>query len=109
MTLFRNVCAHGERLFSNNIAQMEFPDTLLHRKMGLPKNGIQYTVGKKDYFGLVIALRYMLPQQDFLTYKRELKKLIDLYCRKSQRLSKQDLLTQMGMPVNWESITRYKL
>ena len=109
MTLFRNVCAHGERLFSHNIAQMEFPDTSLHKKMNLPKKGIQYAVGKKDYFGLIIALRYMLSRQDFLTYKRELKKLIDSYCKKSQRLSKNDLLKQMGMPKNWETITRYKL
>lgn len=109
LTLFRNVCAHNERLFCHRIAQMEFPDTAIHKKMKLPKKGVQYAIGKKDYFGLIIALRYMLSKQDFMTYKRELKKLIDLYCRKSQRLSKQDLLKQMGMPANWETITRYKL
>ncbi len=109
LTLFRNVCAHNERLFSFRLIKVEFPDTPLHKKMNLPKKGSQYLIGKKDYFGLVIALRYLLLPQDFRNYKRELKKLIDSYCRKSQRLSKQDLLKQMGMPENWETITRYKL
>lgn len=109
ITLFRNVCAHNERLFSFRLIKVEFPDTPIHNKMNLPKKGNQYLVGKKDYFGLVIALRYMLLPQEFRTFKKELKKLITSYCRNSQRLSKQNLLRQMGMPANWEIITRYKL
>lgn len=108
LTLFRNVCAHNERLFSHTLTQMEFPDTPLHAKMNLPKKGKQYLVGKKDYFGLLIAFRYMLPKADFLVYKRDLKKMIASYSKRSQRLSENDLLTKMGMPQNWETITRYR-
>lgn len=109
LTLFRNVCAHNERLFSHNITQREFPDTSIHRKMNLPMRGGMYTIGKHDYFGLVIAFRYLLRRDEFLKYKQSLKKLIAQYCKKSKRLTMNDLLKQMGMPANWETITRYRL
>ncbi|MCR5790056.1 MAG: Abi family protein [Lachnospiraceae bacterium] len=108
LTLFRNVCAHNERLFSHNLIQREFPDTQIHGKMKLPQNGNMYTMGKKDYFGLVIAFRYLLRRDEFILYKRELKKVIDGYCKKSKRLTKTELLGKMGLPANWETITRYK-
>lgn len=109
LTLFRNTCAHNERLFSLRISQREFPDTPLHRKLCIPRRGTQYLMGKNDYFGLVIAFRYLLPKEDFIIYKRELKKLISSYFKKSSRLSREQLLHEMGMPDNWERITRYRL
>lgn len=109
MTLFRNVCAHNERLFSYRLIKIEFPDTDLHKKMKVPTKGTQYLSGKKDYFGLVIALRYMLSGNDFLIYARNLRKLINSYCKRSQRISREELLQQMGLPENWDSITRYRI
>ena len=109
LTLFRNTCAHKERLFSFRLRKRNFPDTILHSKMNIPKKGNQYTQGKADYFGLVIAFRYLLPREDFLSYKVSLKRLIDSYCRKNTRLSKNTLLEEMGIPSDWEKITRYRI
>ena len=109
LTLFRNTCAHKERLFSFRLRKRNFPDTVLHAKMNVPKKGNQYTQGKADYFGLVIAFRYLLPRADFLMFKTSLKRLIDSYCRKNTRLSKNELLKEMGMPSDWEKITRYRM
>ena len=109
LTLFRNTCAHKERLFSFRLHKRNFPDTVLHAKMNIPKKGSQYTQGKADFFGLVIAFRYLLPRNDFLAFKSGLKKLIDSYCKKNTRLSKNKLLTKMGMPSEWEKITRYRM
>ena len=109
LTLFRNTCAHKERLFSFRLRKRNFPDTVLHAKMNIPKKGSQYTQGKTDYFGLVIAFRYLLPRADFLTFKSSLKRLIDSYCKRNTRLSKSDLLNAMGMPSDWEKITMYRM
>lgn len=109
LTLFRNTCAHEERLFSYRLTKRSFPDTPLHKKMNLPKKGAQYSMGKRDYFGLVIAFRYLLRKEEFLSFKKSLKKLIDTYCKNTTRISKEDLLNTMGMPYNWESITRYHI
>ena len=54
MTKFRNVCAHGERLYSYQ-TRNDIPDTALHHKLGIPKNGTQYSMGKHDLFAIVIA------------------------------------------------------
>ena len=109
LTYFRNVCAHNERLYSHRLHQIDFPDSDLLRKMNIKKTGNKYNNGKQDYFGLVVAFRYLLPKSDFLEYKKSLKRLIDKYLQNNNRISRDILLNKMGMPDNWERITRYKL
>ena len=105
LTLFRNVCAHNERLYSFRI-QIDFPDTPLHRKLGIPKKGNQYLLGKRDLFGLVIAFRYLLPKQSFLEFKGALIRILKQYQKNSSQISEPVLLSLMGFPVNWKDITR---
>lgn len=66
LTLFRNVCAHNERLYCYRLGNLDFPNKSIHAKLGIPQKGSQYLQGKKDLFGLVIAFRYLLSKQDFL-------------------------------------------
>lgn len=108
LTLFRNVCAHGEQLFSFKL-RAAFPDTVLHQKLSLPKKNGQYIQGKSDYFGLVIAFRYLLPADDFKVFKRSLTRLIEHYLNGSHHMKRAVLLEQMGFPENWTQMTRYKL
>ena len=108
LVLYRNVCAHNERLFSHKVYS-EIPNTVLHRKLCIPQIGTQYVCGKKDLFAVVIAFRYLLPKEDFLIFKRELARQIDYYLKQSQRISEVQLLDTMGFPKNWKMITRYKI
>ena len=108
LTLFRNVCAHNERLYSFR-TQIDFPDTMLHQKLNIPKKGNQYLSGKRDLFGLVIAFRYLLPKQDFLEFKRTLIGIIIKYIKNSGQISESSLLDIMGFPANWKDITRYRI
>lgn len=107
MTYFRNICAHNERLYSFKLNQRSFPDTTLHSKLSIPQKGNEYIFGKKDYFALGIALRYTLPHNEFLSYKRSLKRLISGYSKKANYSLLPDLLNAMGFPLNWEKITTY--
>lgn len=86
-----------------------FRDTKLHDKLGIPKKGIQYVYGKRDLFGVVIAFRYLLPKESFLDFKSSLIKVLHTYHRQSSQLAEQELLTIMGFPLNWTSVTRYFL
>lgn len=108
LVLYRNVCAHNERLFSHKVYS-EIPNTVLHHKLGIAQNGTQYVYGKKDLFGVVIAFRYLLPKEEFIVFKRGLAKQIEKYLGQSQRISKSKLLGIMGFPQNWEMISRYKV
>lgn len=108
ITHFRNICAHNERLFSTKV-RPEIPDTNLHVKMHIPKNGTVYTYGKHDLFALLIAFRYLLEPSDFISFKKELTKLINAFGKNTSTAKKDKVLSAMGFPSNWNNITRYKL
>lgn len=73
----RNVCAHGERLFSFRINET-IPDTLLHQKLQINQNNNHYVYGKQDLSAVVIALRYLINNDEFRLFKTALSKLIKL-------------------------------
>lgn len=107
MTKFRNVCAHGERLFSYRTKDC-IGDLLLHNKLGIPKRGIQYVYGKNDLFGVVVSLRYVLNKEEFLEFKNQLSKLIDKLLNEATCLSESDILKDMGFPSNWKKISSFR-
>lgn len=102
LTPFRNICAHGDKLFSFRL-QLDFPDTKVHKNLGIELKGKQNVYGKHDFFGLVIAFKYLLPDNEFRKYVAGLKTIIADYFLASQRL-KDDLFGYLGFPSNWEDI-----
>ena len=104
---FRNVCAHGERLFTYRTAD-SIPDLPVHKKLGIIQKGTQYINGKNDLFSVVIALRYLLNDDWFRELIKKLKVLIDKYLRKNDSITEKELYEKMGFPENWKKITRYR-
>lgn len=86
ITKFRNVCAHNERLFSYQVKN-DIPDTVLHKKLGIPQNGTQYICGKRDLFAVVISFRYLLTNDDFKKFKQQLSSILVHYFKSSSALS----------------------
>jgi abortive infection bacteriophage resistance protein len=107
LTLYRNVCAHNERLFSYH-TYIDIPDTLLHKKLGISKNGSKYIYGKNDLFSVVITFRYLLPKTDFLLFKKQLWHIFDRYQKQNLNLKLNDLFEYMGFPCNWKEITKFR-
>ncbi|MBQ9886306.1 MAG: Abi family protein [Lachnospiraceae bacterium] len=108
LVLYRNVCAHNERLFSHKVYS-EIPNTKLHLKLNIPQTGTQYLMGKKDLFCIVIAFRYLLSKDDFKEFKKELIRSIDKCLSQSHCISELKLLNAMGFPANWKEITKYRI
>ena len=92
LTVFRNICAHNERLFSFE-TRFEIPDTMLHKKMNIPQKGTQYLFGKHDIFALLISFRYLLDSNDFKLFKSELLKLFQIFCNATSIYQKNNLLS----------------
>lgn len=107
LTLYRNVCAHNERLFSYRTF-IDIPDTILHEKMDILKNGSKFIYGKNDLFSVVIAFRYLLPKSDFQQFKVQMVRLLTHYEKKSGCLTINHLLEYMGFPQNWKDITKFR-
>ena len=103
----RNVCAHGERLFSFKINET-IPDTLLHKKLKIQVVNNHYVCGKQDLFAVVIALRYLISNDEFKHFKAILSKLIKSVLKQCPHLTEEQLLDNMGFPANWEKISRYR-
>jgi len=108
LTKYRNVCAHSDRLFSF-ITKDDIPDTAIHAKLGIAKRGRQYIYGKRDLFSVVIAFRYLLQKEEFILFKRTLSREINGFISKTNQITKQELLHEMGFPNNWTKITSYKI
>ncbi|MGN0483811.1 MAG: Abi family protein [Lachnospiraceae bacterium] len=107
LTLYRNVCAHNERLFSYR-TYIDIPDTIIHEKLCISKNGSKYICGKNDLFSVFIAFRYLLPKEDFIQFKTYLVGLFKRYEKNSRNLDINALLKYMGFPYNWKEITRFR-
>ena len=107
LTLYRNVCAHNDRLFSYHIS-IDIPDTLIHKKLNIPKKGSKYKYGKNDLFCVVIAFYYLLPQVDFLRFKTQLVHIFNQYEKKNSNLKLDKLCEYMGFPSNWKHITKFR-
>lgn len=104
---FRNVCAHGERLFTYKTKD-SIPDLPIHAKLKIPQKGTQYINGKSDLFSVVISLKYLLSDNWYKEFIKELKTIIDNYLKKHASISEQELYEKMGFPSNWRKITRYR-
>ena len=106
ITKFRNVCAHGECLFTYKTAD-SIGDLLLHKKLNIPVKRNTYQYGKNDLFAVVISLRYVLPKDDFLIFKKQLSDLIKKLVSATS-LTENDILSAMGFPSNWKKMTLYR-
>lgn len=76
--------------------------------MQIAKNGQEYISGKRDYFAVMIALRYLIPNDEFLSYKQKCSKLIDGLVSQTDKITEDELLQKLGFPPNWKKITAYK-
>ena len=104
----RNACSHGDRLFTYKTVD-QILDTPLHAKLTIPRKGNQYRYGKQDLFSVVIAFRYLLPNKEFVTFKKRLVREVTKLNKKLIHITEPELLEQMGFPPNWKNITRYRL
>jgi hypothetical protein len=88
---FRNICAHGGRIYTSNYSATQYglwlkfiPDTQYHVILCLPQNASgNFIYGKSDVLALLIAFRIFLKKSDFIQMRkvfqqkyRALRKLI---------------------------------
>lgn len=101
--LFRNACAHGERLYDYRV-RVDVPDMSLHKELGLPKRGDQYLQGKRDLFGVLISLRYLLPEGEFGSLFCGVNSLLENFVEECNVISEEEILGYMGFPFDWTSV-----
>ncbi len=103
----RNLCAHDERLYN-----YEFPtytsitDTAYHSSLNLPIINGRYNIGKNDLFAVIIALKLLLPKEDYDKFHHKLFSRIMSIQSKLHTITLNDVLKAMNFPTNWHDISK---
>lgn len=110
LTLYRNACAHDERLYnlksmnrnmrSNNIKALP-----IHATLGIPKNtGNNYMAGVNDLFAIVLIFKTMLSKDAFAAFYDSLDALMQKLSTKLTTISISRIEADMGFVPNWRDV-----
>lgn len=102
---FRNLCAHEDIMYEHK-TQKVIEDTKYHAYLHIPKMDGEYIYGKDDLFGLVIILKQLLREEDFVMLINELSYEIDRLDGKIHSIPIEKILDRMGFPENYREIAR---
>ncbi len=68
ISIFRNKCAHGERIYCHIKDQKRpapIPNLPIHAQLGIPHNAKGYKYGTQDILALLIAMKFFLHQDRY--------------------------------------------
>ena len=115
LNMFRNVCAHNNKLFFYKIydKNKKIADMPIHRLLNIEKRQNQYAIGKNDLFAVVIIFKYMLRKEEFLLFYTEIVKLFDSIKTECKIIEYNKVCNSLGFPVannsqcDWQNIINY--
>ena len=102
---FRNLCAHEDIMYDHKTQRM-IDDTRYHSYLDIPRTNGEYIYGKDDLFALVIILKQLLREEDFVLLINELSYELDILEGKLKTISLDKVLDTMGFPNNFRDIAR---
>ena len=104
---YRNLCAHEDICYSNR-SQASIGNTLYHNLLNISKINGEYIYGKNDLFALIIILKRVLKNDDFIMMLNELDYEFNILDGKLNAISLDKILDKMGFPLNYKDIGRMK-
>ncbi|GIN65666.1 hypothetical protein CHCC20335_1167 [Bacillus paralicheniformis] len=93
--LFRNVCAHEERLYNFKVNKTP-KNSQASKLLGIP---ISFLNGK--LFSMIAFLKIVLSKKDFKMLVRTLRDLFNQYQSKFTTIRHDQILFEMGFPKDW--------
>lgn len=100
---FRNVCAHEDILYDHRV-QRVIPDCIYHEKLNIEKYEGEYIYGKNDLYSLVIILKEMLSNEEFVEMIEEISGEVAILDSKIDTVPLETILNRIGFPGNWHDI-----
>lgn len=103
---YRNLCAHEDICFSNK-THKKIEHTKYHDLLNIPKNDeYEYVYGINDLFAIIIIMKRILKEEDFILMMNEICYEIDILDGKLESIEIEDVLEAMGFPINYKEIVR---
>jgi abortive infection bacteriophage resistance protein len=103
---YRNLCAHEDLCFNNRINK-RINNTKYHDILNIPKDEFdEYVYGINDLFAIVIIMKQILKEEDFILMMNEISYELDILDGKLETIEIDDILDIMGLPLNYKEIVR---
>lgn len=100
---YRNLCAHEDILY-DHITQRSIPNNKYHSFLDIPKVNEEYIFGKNDLFAVIIILKQMLNESEFVDLLNEISYEMDILDGKINSVDLKCILNKVGFPDNWREI-----
>ena len=108
MSIFRNICAHDERLYSTKLNGIEIKAGPIHTELQICKNANgKHLQGTNDVFSLMICIKELLPQNRTIEFSEMIRHIdgqLNKLSSKIHTININDILHLMGLPGNWKEI-----
>ncbi len=103
---YRNLCAH-EDLCYNNRTHKKIEHTKYHDILNIEMNEEgEYIYGINDLFAIIIIMKQILKEEDFIMMMNEIGYELDILDGKLESIEIKDVLKEMGFPINYKDIVR---
>lgn len=106
LAMYRNQCAHDERIYNYNTEKISIADTVYHSILKIPVINGRFEYGKNDLFSLAIIFKVLLPEDDFKTFVNKISGHLHSLEKKMNPLRFNEVREQMGFPINWFEIKK---
>lgn len=100
---YRNLCAHEDIVYEHK-TQREIPDTIYHRLLNIPTMNEEYIYGKNDIYAVIIMLKQVLNESDFVDFINEVEYELCLLDGRVEIVAQEKILDRLGFPSNWKDI-----
>lgn len=101
----RNICCHDDILLSFIDDKLGIKTTKYHNEFNLKKDKNDNIIqGKKDLFAILISIKFFSSKDKFNTLINNLSDLITKYSEEISSLNRNQLLSIMHLPENFEKI-----
>jgi len=103
---YRNLCAHEDVCF-NNKTHKNIDVTKYHDILNIPKNDEnEYIYGMHDLFAIIIIMKEILKEEDFVMMLNEISYELDVLDGKLEVIEIDKVIDAMGLPKNYKEIAR---
>ncbi len=103
---YRNLCAH-EDICYNNRTNKVIEETKFHDILNIPRNEEdEYIYGLNDLFAIVIIMKRILKEDDFVLMMNEISYEVDILDGSLESIKIDRVLKEMGFPLNFREIMR---
>lgn len=103
---YRNLCAHEDILYDHR-TDKSIDDNIYHFKLDIPKMDDEYIYGKNDIFAVVLILKYLLTDNEFRLFMKEVSYEIDKLAGVVRSIPVSKILDRIGFPYNYMELLDY--